>query len=358
MSECEDRSNKCHVAVLAGGRTAEHEISLMSGKAVATAFDGTAFRVTPVVIEKNGRWRFPPACDFEGGVTVAAGDGISELLHRSVAVAFPAMHGPDGEDGNIQGLLEMLDVPYVGSDVYASSLCMDKVRCKQVFQALGIPTPPSMVVERTGRENWEGLVRDILERFELPVVLKTPRLGSSVGVAIPRTDSDLLRRLQDIFRYGDHILVEQYIEGRELTCPVLEYGPAAPAQALPLVEIIPQTAEFFDYEAKYTPGATNEVCPAPVANDVRQAAQQLGLHVHEAVGCRGLSRVDMMLDAGGQLHVLEVNTMPGMTPVSLYPRAAAQAGMDLGQLVAHLVRIAVDHTAAKLKTRRQTLDRR
>ncbi len=344
---------KINIAVLMGGRTAEHDISLKSGTMVVNHLDRRRYNVTPVVISRGGLWYVPRRSLGPRGWSpvrgrrerqrfLPVGEALSRLLRTRVDCVFIAMHGPYGEDGTVQGMMEMLDLPYTGSDVCASALAMDKVKAKEVYRCNRIPTPPSLVLDATawGKKRTPHLTR-IKRAIGYPCFLKPVRLGSSVGLTICRNQTELLRRMPSSLRYGGRILVEAYVEGRELTCAVLDTPGGKPAIALPPTEIIPQTRAWFDYHAKYTPGASLEITPAPVRKALAARVQDIALRAHHALGCSGMSRTDMIVRRG-RLHVLETNTIPGMTQVSLLPQAARAAGLSFPRLLDRIIATAME----------------
>ena len=294
-----------HVAVLMGGWSAEREISLRSGKACGNALEAEGYRVTRVDVERN----------------------IAEVLARlKPDVAFNSLHGRPGEDGTIQGVLEILRIPYTHSGVLASALAMDKPAAKVVMAAAGIPVPEGMVVSRA-----EAAKAHVIKP---PYVIKPPAEGSSVGVFIVQPDH--VHPPQELSRpdwpYGEQVLVERYVAGLELTCAVMG------EEALGVIEIEP-TTRFYDYESKYAPGGSRHILPARILPNVYQRARNLALTAHRALGCRGVSRADFRFDSrsDGDLVCLEVNTQPGMTEMSLVPELAAHAGLSFGELVKWIV---------------------
>ncbi|HEX8164176.1 MAG TPA: D-alanine--D-alanine ligase [Beijerinckiaceae bacterium] len=299
-----------HVAVLMGGWSAEREVSLVTGKACCQALEGEGFKVTPI----------------DAGPDIAT---VLEAMRPKPEVVFNALHGRFGEDGTIQGLLEILRLPYTHSGVLASALAMQKDKAKVVFKAAGIPVPEGVVVHR----------REAAERHVLPppYVVKPVNEGSSVGVIIVREDrthppQELMR---EDWPYGDVMLVEKYVAGRELTCAVMG------DRALGVIDIQPATGLFYDYDAKYAKGGSIHVLPAELKPNIYQRVQELALTAHQALGCRGVSRADFRYDdtpgGTGDLVVLEVNTQPGMTETSLVPELAAHAGYSFGELVKWMV---------------------
>jgi D-alanine-D-alanine ligase len=245
------------------------------------------------------------------------------------------MHGPLGEDGTIQGMLEFAGIPYTGSGVLASALAMDKRRSRQIFGFNGIPTPGYLAVDETGLESRRaGLAEEIRRTLGFPCVVKPNAQGSSIGVSIVRTPDLLDAALEAALAYGDAALVEEYLRGTELTCAILEDPDRGPVP-LPLVEIVPRR-EFFDYEAKYTPGAADEICPARLPVAAVWRAQSAALRAYRAIGCADFARVDLFVREA-DVAVLEVNTIPGLTDVSLFPKAARAAGIEFPEVVDRLI---------------------
>lgn len=285
------------IAVLFGGLSAERTVSLASGTAVHAALVGRGYEA----------------------VTVDVGRDLPEQLAAiHPDLAFICLHGRYGEDGAVQGLLELLAVPYTGSGVLASALAMNKIFAKQVFAASGLTVAPYRVLRRG-----QTLGSD---EVSFPVVVKPSQEGSSVGVSIVRDASQLVPAVEDAFRYDEEILVEEFIKGREIQVGILD------DRALGAIEIVPRN-EFYDFEAKYTPGMAEHILPAPLPADVYAAVLAAGETAHRALGCAGYSRVDFLVTEAGEMYILEVNTLPGMTATSLLPEIAAGAGIDFPELV-------------------------
>ncbi|HET7716323.1 MAG TPA: D-alanine--D-alanine ligase [Bauldia sp.] len=296
-----------HVAVLMGGWSSERPVSLSSGNACADALEAQGFQVTRLDVKRD----------------------IAEVLARlRPDVAFNALHGPYGEDGCIQGILEILKIPYTHSGVLASALAMNKPKAKDVMKAAGIPVSESVLVHRL-----EAARTHVLEP---PYVVKPPNEGSSFGVIIVNADAQHppQQLFADDWPHGDIVMVERYVAGRELTCGVRGDEP------LDVIDIITQD-RFYDYHAKYAAGGSKHVLPAQLLPDVYQNVRMLALRAHQALGCRGVSRADFRYDdrpsGTGELICLEVNTQPGMTATSLVPEMAAYAGMDFRGLVRWIV---------------------
>ena len=297
MTTGELKSRK--IGVLMGGLSAEREVSLKSGTAVHTA-----------LLERG-----------YDAVAIDVGRDLAVNLSRErVDLAFVCLHGRYGEDGAVQGLLELLAIPYTGSGVLASALAMDKVFAKKIFAAAGLTITPHLVVSRG-----ESVAADSLP-FPLPVVVKPSREGSSVGVSIVRTPAELPEKLAIAFGYDRDLLIEKYVKGREIQVGILD------GRALGAIEIVPKN-EFYDFEAKYTDGMATHIMPAPLAAADYTELLLLGERAHEALGCSGYSRVDFIVTPAGENYLLEVNTLPGMTALSLLPEIAQHAGLGFAELV-------------------------
>lgn len=309
---------KIRLALIAGGTSDEREVSLRGAAGVEKALDSNKYAIV----------RYDPATDLARIANDAA----------SIDVAFLLLHGVNGEDGTIQGFLDLLGIPYQGAGVLGSALAMDKNLAKIMYRLAGLPVAPWVMVEPRDLADTSRIVSEV----GLPCVVKPVRQGSSIGMSIVREVDKLNAALQLALKHDSEVMVERYIKGRELTVGVLGN---ADLQALPLVEIIPDAKyEFFDYEAKYQPGASREICPAEVSEAVRQKAQDYAVRAHRALQLRCYSRTDMIL-ADDELYLLETNTIPGMTPTSLLPQAAAAAGFPFGALLDRLIELAQERSA-------------
>lgn len=321
--------------VLMGGVSPEHEVSLNSGARVVAALEQEQFAVVPVVIGKDGRWAF----GAEAPIHVL--DALPRLRELGVDCVFIALHGTFGEDGRIQGLLDIVGVPYTGSGCAASALAMDKVLTKTIVASQGVRVAGHIAVDR---ETWAVSAADVVDAackdIGLPCVVKPSRLGSSVGVEIPQSAAAVPAAIEKVLDVADHIMIEEFLSGRELTCAVLDSEPNGLIRPLPITEIRPKTSAFFDYEAKYTAGASEEITPAPLDPDTTNRIQQIAADVHQIVGCRGWSRSDFMLLEDGPVFI-EVNTVPGLTETSLFPQAAAAAGIPYPKLMRLFVEAAL-----------------
>ena len=288
-----------------GGLSREREISLKTGKAIQKALAEKGYHVCPIDV----------------------GQDIGEILvKKKIEGAFIALHGRFGEDGTIQGMLELMRIPYTGSGILASALALHKIMSKKVFLYEKIPTPSFEVLHRKEIEKDPGRTISL----PLPYVVKPSREGSTIGVSIVRTEEERLRALQEAGKYDEEILVEGFMKGKEITVGILEDIP------LPIIEIVPKSG-FYDYHSKYTKGETEYIIPARIPREKYLYAQEMGLKAFQTLGCSGFARVDMMTDEEGNPYVIDVNTMPGMTETSLFPKAASYAGIAFEDLVERIL---------------------
>jgi len=317
---------KAPVAVIGGGWSGERGISLLSLRGVADGLRRRGWAVEALDLLPDRGSPRPATPPFARPVRLGA--LLERLRRRPGTLAFLALHGPGGEDGRIQGLLDLAGVPYTGSGVLASALAMDKALAKTVLAAAGVPVPGGLHLRRG----------EAVPRVALPAVVKPVSQGSALGVTIARTPAQLRAGLKAAWRLDEGALVEPYLRGRELTVGVLG------ARALPAVEILPQH-EFYDFHSKYAAGGSRHLCPAPLAPALEARARALALKAHRALGCRAYSRTDMILGPGGGLRVLEVNTLPGLTSVSLLPDAARAAGLGYGELLEAMLQASLTEAA-------------
>lgn len=307
-------TKKLTVALISGGVSSERDVSLKSGDQVFEALDKSKYTVC----------RYDPKTDLLRLVADAS----------TLDVALIVLHGPFGEDGTVQGLLELLGIPYQGSGVLGSAVAMNKLASKQLYEKAGIPTPAYMTLHR--QDQWNTQM--IIERMGLPLVVKPVKGGSSIGMSIVKTPEAITSAFSNAFQHDDTVLIEAFIQGTELTVGVIGNQELEP---LPAIEIIPDSQyEFFDYHAKYLPGASREICPARIDDTLTQKAQACALMAHRALFCHGYSRTDMIL-SGRDIYVLETNTIPGMTETSLLPLAAKTAGISFPQLLDKLIELSL-----------------
>lgn len=302
-----------NIAVLMGGRSAERDVSLHTGEQVARALAERGHRVTTLDTADLGF--------------------IEALRTGAFDVAFICLHGRFGEDGTMQGLLEILGLPYVGSGVLASALAMDKVASRHIFAAAGLPTPPAVSLTAMPDD-----ITPIITELGEKLVVKPVSEGSSVGMSIVHHPDELVPALELAFRHDDTVLVEAFVAGAEVTVGVI--GNDA-VEALPTLEVVPEH-EFYDYESKYVPGMSRHIIPARVSEAERAECQRIAIAAHRALGCRGMSRADTIVTPEGAVCLLEVNTIPGMTATSLLPDAARADGFEFPDLCTRLVELALE----------------
>lgn len=306
---------KLTLALLSGGISSERDVSIASGNQVYEALDR----------EKYSVMRYDPKTDLPQLVKDAS----------KIDVALIILHGPYGEDGTVQGLLDLLGIPYQGSGVLGSAIGMNKLVSKQLYEKAGLPVAPYITFKQSDTIDY----KDCIERLGLPMVVKPVTSGSSIGLSIVKSEDSLQEAFGKAFAQDDDVMVEAYIKGIELTGGVIGNENL---DALPIIEIIPgEGYEFFDYEAKYTPGATREICPARIDDAMTEKAQSYAKMAHRALFCEGYSRTDMIL-RNQEIYVLETNTIPGMTPTSLFPQAAGAVGITFSQMLDRLIELSLE----------------
>ena len=288
------------IGVLMGGLSAEREISLRSGNACLKALASKGYNAVAIDALRDLPFR---------------------LRDEGIEVAFIALHGRYGEDGTVQGLLEVMGIPYTGSGVLASAIAINKAVTKEILISKGIRTPGFIAVNRI--EDVRGL------KINLPVVVKPAKEGSTIGISIVRDIKELISAVEEAFRYDTLVLVEDFVKGREVTVSLLDGRPMA------IVEVRPKSG-FYDFQSKYTAGMTEYICPADISNDISKVCREMAVDVYGAVGCRGAARVDIIIDEGGP-QAIEINTIPGMTETSLLPKAAACEGLSFDELVERML---------------------
>jgi D-alanine-D-alanine ligase len=304
-------ANKIRIAVLSGGWSKERSVSIKSGKAVLGALDKDKYETAA----------FDPKEDL-----IALWERKTEF-----DLIFSVLHGKYGEDGRMQGLLEVFGIPYVGSGVLASAMAMNKRVTKEVYKSVGLRVPEDMVIKREERISIDA----IRDKLGMPVVIKPVSEGSSIGISIVDSDSEVQAGIEKALDFDCETLVEEYVSGREITCAVLG---RSLLETLPLIEIVPKdTHRFFDFDAKYVAGESNEICPAQINPSLEKGFCEMAKKAHEALQCRDWSRTDMIVNAQEEIFVLETNTIPGMTETSLVPLAAKGKGWDLTELLDRMI---------------------
>jgi D-alanine-D-alanine ligase len=315
------------IAVLTGGRSSEHEVALASARSVVAALDPARYETTVLEIGRDGRWALPSG---EGRLLPVPTQGATPAVLGEVDVVFPVLHGPFGEDGTVQGLLELAGVPYVGAGVLASALCMDKDLFKAVMRDSGIPVTRNVTLRNGDRPETP---------FGFPVFVKPARLGSSVGISKAHDEAELAGAVALAFRHDEKVLIEEYVDGIEVECGVL--GGRDRQQASIPGEIV-ANAEWYDYSAKYDEGGMELVVPPRITEEQVARVQELSVRAFVATECEGMARADCFVRADGEVLVNELNTIPGFTPTSVYAKLFAATGIEYGPLVERLIELALE----------------
>lgn len=357
---------KIKLGLLYGGKSAEHEVSLLTARAVTQAINFDKYEVYPIFITKTGEWRkgealIGPAESIEMlqfGEGKSKPNNITSFLpvetsktevgqsktNASLDVIFPLLHGPNGEDGTVQGLLEVLNLPYVGNGVLASAAGMDKVVMKQLFAQAGLKQVPYVhFIRKEWKNNQTELIRKMEENLKWPLFVKPANLGSSVGISKASNREDLIKAVEIAFKYDRKIIVEQGIVARELEMSVL--GNDAPRCSI-AGEVLP-TKDFYDYEAKYEDGTTNYAIPAVVSNELLKKMEDAAIRAFKVLDCSGLVRADFFVTENEDVIINEVNTMPGFTPISMYPKLWMESGLSYSGLIEELITLAIERYEEK-----------
>lgn len=360
------RQNRLRVGVLFGGRSGEHEVSLASAASVIRALDPEKYEALPIGISKEGRWRvgegaqesLPEVLRSGQEVVLAPDPGAATLMPRGhtghgsglqVDVVFPVLHGTFGEDGTVQGLLELAGLPYVGAGVLGSAVGMDKDVQKRLFRQAGLPVADSLAILRSAWEREaDQVLRQVVKKFRFPVFVKPATLGSSVGMTKVRHRRGLPAALNAASEFAQKILVERAIDGREIEVSVL--GNEDPKASLP-GEIVPHR-EFYDYTAKYLEEGTKLIIPAKLEKGKVARFQELAVRAFRAIDCAGMARVDFFLERRtGRIYVNEINTIPGFTSISMYPKLWEASGISYRELIDRLIRLALEQHREKARTK-------
>jgi D-alanine-D-alanine ligase len=344
------------IALLFGGRSAEHEISLLSAASIFNNLDKTKFQISSIFIDKKGSWRVvespllsPEKLNKGLSATFLPWDKNYSSPLIEADIYFPILHGPYGEDGTIQGLLEMADVPFVGASVMDSAIAMDKAMTKIILKGKNLPVVRHLIImEKDWKENRENILGQVRKELPLPFFVKPACLGSSVGISKIKEISQIPAAVDEAFRYDRKILAEEGIQGRELECSVL--GNDDPEASLP-GEIIP-FHEFYDYDDKYLEGKTRFGIPAELTPSQTKEVQSLSVEAFKAIGCTGMSRVDFLMDGKTEkIYVSELNTIPGFTEISMYPKLWEVSGLPFPHLLERLIQLGFDRHEHKKKDR-------
>ena len=351
---------KIRLGLLYGGKSAEHKVSMQTALAVIKALDATKFDIHPIYINEEGQWIKGPQLDgpvdsvkqleFGANEGVIEATGFNSIVAQDSGegfdVVFPLLHGPNGEDGTVQGLLELLNIPYVGNGVLASSAGMDKVIMKNIFAQAGLTQvgySSYLRSEYTGNE--EAVCDEVEKEIGYPCFVKPANLGSSVGISKADNREELLAAFAEAFQFDRKVIVEEGVKAREIELGVI--GNDHPEVSV-AGEIIPKK-DFYDYKAKYEDGDTALVIPAEITEDEYANLKEMAVKAYKALDCSGLVRADFFLDAEGKAYINEVNTMPGFTPFSMFPLLWKHTGVDYPQLIEKLIQLALDRHAEKQK---------
>ncbi|NOZ78149.1 MAG: D-alanine--D-alanine ligase [Acidobacteria bacterium] len=344
------------VALIFGGRSPEHAVSIVSASSVGRALDRERYEVLPMAIDRRGRWAAPEVSAAVLGAAAARPDEVPafegrdavdpRLLDGSADIAFPVLHGAFGEDGTIQGMFEMLDLAYVGCGVAASAVCMDKGLTKRLIAAAGLPTARWVEIEAPGWRREPGATLERCQTLRFPVFVKPARLGSSVGISKVRAAAKLVEAIDLAFAHDDHVIVEEGIDGREIEVAVL--GNENPRASAP-GEVVPGH-EFYDFSDKYLDDACTLLAPAPLDGEIADRARELAVRSYETLGCAGMARVDLFLERDrGRFLLNEVNTIPGFTPISMFPRLWDISGLAYPRLLDRLIELGWARHEARTK---------
>lgn len=308
---------KLKIALLSGGTSSERDISLISGEAVFKALDKNKYEI----------FRYDLKTDLE--------NFLADALEKKFSLVLPILHGEIGEDGKLQGMLEILNLKYVFSNTLAHAIAMDKNVAKIIVRSADIPTPESILINKTDNYN----INKLIEKLGFPIMVKPISSGSSVGINKANNSAELLSAISKALQYSDNIILEKYITGREFTVAVM--GNKNP-QALPVIEIIPKLADFYDYRSKYEEGGSEHVCPAKIDKEISEKMKASAIKIFKVINCADLARVDFMMDAENNFYFIEINTIPGMTSVSLVPDAARSTGLEFGDFLDNLIDSALE----------------
>jgi len=308
------KKQKIKIALLSGGISGEREVSLKTGGQIYGALSKNKY-----IIHK-----YDPKRDLK--------KFINGAINKKFDLVFPALHGPFGEDGKLQGMLDMINMPYVFSGCLSSALAMNKAKTNVIAKNAGVPVADNIVITKDDSYKLD----DIIKKLSLPVAIKPVELGSSVGISIARTKNELANGIKKAFKYGPEIMLEKFIKGRELTVAVM--GDKNNPQALPVIEIIPKISEFYDYKAKYQTGGSEHVCPAKIPGEIKNHIQNSAIKIFKAIGCKDLARADFIWSRDdNKIYFIELNTIPGMTSTSLAPEAAKAAGLEFNEFLDKLI---------------------
>lgn len=342
---------KINLVVIFGGKSGEHDVSLSSARGVLKSLNPEKYNIQYLAITKSGEWLAGNEAEYylkltekfsitseevDEFILQSKKDGLKKLVDKEINgekidVVLPILHGPFGEDGKFQGMLEIIDIPYIFSQPLAHAIAMNKPKAKIIAEHVGILTANSLVFNRKDKVK----VEKIIETLDFPIVVKPAELGSSVGMSVVKNQDDLETAIETAFAVDENIILERFISGREMTVPVAD---VKKPEAVAVIEIIAQKADWYDYASKYEEGGSRHVCPAEISEDLKKRLKESAVKIFKAIGCRDLARADFIYDEkNDRIYFLEINTIPGMTPTSLAPEAIQKNGMGLGDFLDELI---------------------
>lgn len=349
--------NNLTVAILYGGKSVEHEISIRSAKNVAGYIDKSNYKVVLLGIDKHGRWflntDINEAIDAGNPVSIKLDAMSPQLIDLTTGqaialdVVFPVLHGTDGEDGSVQGLFKTLGLPIVGSGVLGSAISMDKIISKKILKESGIPVASYVEYKKSSK----GQIKfaEVEAKVGLPFMIKSAALGSSVGISMVKSEAGFAAALEESFRYGDKIIIEQFVKGRELECAVL--GNEQAAASMPCEIVLVKDYDFYTYEAKYLDEAAVRIdLPAKISDELTSEIRRISIAAYQALGCEDFARVDLFLTNDGKILVNEINTIPGFTNASMFPMMWQNMGIGYSELISKLIALGIDRHREAIAT--------
>lgn len=348
---------KINLAVIFGGKSGEHDVSLSSAQGVIKSLNSERYNIQYLAITKSGEWLFDQEAkkyleltkkfsttsdEVDYFIKQSQKEGLKKLIEKGIGnqkidIVLPILHGPFGEDGKLQGLLEIIGLPYVFSQPLAHAIAMNKPKAKIIAEHSGILTANSLSFNKKDKVK----VEEIIQNLDFPIVVKPSELGSSVGMSVVKNQDDLETAIETAFSVDDNIILERFISGREMTVPIIDLKKP---EAVAVIEIIAKKADWYDYASKYENGGSQHICPAEINESLEKRLKESAVKIFKAIGCRDLARADFIYDEkNDKIYFLEINTIPGMTPTSLVPEAIQKNGMELGDFLDKLIEKRLDN---------------
>lgn len=357
-----DKNDKINLAVIFGGKSREHEVSLSSALEVIKNLNKNKYNIIPIAITKKGKWlmgdkggqylesgiknikennlpinKYSLCLKSNNGQNTEVINCFDSEIIKKIDLVFPILHGPFGEDGKLQGMLDLLDIPYIFSNTLAHAIAMDKSKSKIFAKHIGLNTPKEIIIKKNQKINFEKILKKVSINF--PLIVKPINQGSSIGIEIVKKKQNLTKAINNAFKFNDEIIIEQYIKGREFTVTILENPHAKP---LGVTEIIPLISDFYDFKAKYRKFGSKHICPAKITKKIEDNMKNMAVKIFKFLNCHDLARVDLILDENNdKIYFIEINTIPGMTPTSLAPEAAKQAGYSFDKFLETIINNAI-----------------